>query len=148
MSETEFWNVSFIITVEGNNTFRPVIITKEVLAFTNKNVDRDGLETHLIYVVGKYDSEFPKIAVKLSLWKWGLCEILQQNQYQWCYPLLSIKCQSMCWFYTRTILLHYNFSSTHFQNWGWWWRMLEIFIVMFPRCNEWKIWFFLCSDHF
>ncbi|XP_040597177.1 odorant-binding protein 1b-like, partial [Mesocricetus auratus] len=46
---------NFKTQFEGNNTFKPVIITKEVLAFTNKNVDRDGLETHLIYVVGKGD---------------------------------------------------------------------------------------------
>lgn len=46
---------NFKTQFEGNNTFKTVIITKEVLVFTNKNVDRDGLETRLIYVVGKGD---------------------------------------------------------------------------------------------
>ncbi|XP_007651888.1 odorant-binding protein-like [Cricetulus griseus] len=40
---------------EGDTIFKPMIITKEILVFTNENVDRDSLETHLIFVAGKGD---------------------------------------------------------------------------------------------
>ncbi|XP_003508000.1 odorant-binding protein-like isoform X1 [Cricetulus griseus] len=38
---------------EGDNIFKPMVITKEFLVFISKNVDRDGLETHLLFALGK-----------------------------------------------------------------------------------------------
>ncbi|ERE65478.1 aphrodisin-like protein [Cricetulus griseus] len=36
---------------EGDNIFKPMVITKEFLVFISKNVDRDGLETHLLFAL-------------------------------------------------------------------------------------------------
>ncbi|XP_027272844.1 odorant-binding protein-like [Cricetulus griseus] len=41
---------------EGENIFKPVVITKDFLIFSIKNVDRDGMETHLLFSLA---TDFP-----------------------------------------------------------------------------------------
>ncbi|XP_035309652.1 odorant-binding protein-like [Cricetulus griseus] len=44
---------SYRTQYEGDNVFKPVVITEDFLVFSSKNVDRDGMETHLLFYLGK-----------------------------------------------------------------------------------------------
>ncbi|KAK7796422.1 hypothetical protein U0070_021249 [Myodes glareolus] len=51
---------------EGDNRFEPVYATPENIVFTNKNVDRTGRTTNLIFVVGKGQPLTPEQYEKLE----------------------------------------------------------------------------------
>ncbi|XP_003515552.1 odorant-binding protein, partial [Cricetulus griseus] len=47
---------SYRTQYEGENIFKPMVITKDFLVFSSKNVDRDGMETHLLFYLA---TDFP-----------------------------------------------------------------------------------------
>ncbi|XP_003515366.1 odorant-binding protein-like, partial [Cricetulus griseus] len=46
---------SYRTQYEGDNVFKAVVITKDFLVFSSNNVDRDRMETHLLFSLDKYD---------------------------------------------------------------------------------------------
>ena len=56
LSVTDFWNISIIITDQGDNHYVVVKQTPENIVFYSENVDRASRKTKLIFVVGKNGS--------------------------------------------------------------------------------------------
>ena len=54
-----------VIAVEGDNVFKPVAATEDIIVFASENVDRAGRTTNLVLVAGKNGSGFSEIVTKV-----------------------------------------------------------------------------------